>query len=217
MNDLSNIFILGLIYGFTTCSFSCIPYLAPYMIGNGGGFREGIKGSVTFVSGKIFTYSLMGGIAAYFGTEVLKMNSNVISYLLGISLIVIGSSIMFKKEKKPCSGKEPIKRLLGQHSKKLPLFVLGIMTSLLPCLPLSALFLMASGSGSSYQGALYGFSFGIGLMISPIVLAGGFFGFLSGRLKMEKPELNGFMKTCSGFILIFMGGMALIRTFQSGI
>ena len=211
MTDLMNIFILGLLYGFTTCSLSCMPYLAPYTIGTGGGFREGIRGSVIFVSGKIFTYSLMGGFAAYFGSEIVKMNTKAVSYLFGVVLIAIGFLMLFRKNKTACSDKGVKKRVLTQYSGKFPLFTIGIMTSLLPCLPLSALFLMAANSGIIYKGVAYGFLFGGGLIISPIILAGGFLGFLSGRLGIERPDMKSFMKVCSAVMMIFMGGVEFLK------
>lgn len=217
MTGLLNIFILGLIYGFTTCSFSCMPYLAPYTIGDGRGFRDGIRGAVSFVSGKVFTYSFMGAAAAGFGSEVIKVNSRAAGYMFGAVLIMIGSSIMFRKNKQGCSGSGVSGKAVGKYSGKLPLFALGIMTSILPCLPLSALFITASGSGSAYKGALYGFLFGSGLIISPIVLAGGVLGFISGRLRTESPELKGFMTAVSGFILIFMGGAEFVRALYPGL
>lgn len=211
MTDLVNIFLLGLVYGLTTCSLSCMPYLAPYAIGMGGGFREGIRGSITFVSGKVFTYSLMGAIAAYFGSEVIKFNADTVSYIFGITLIYIGLSMLLKKEKSGCSGKGFKKRLSERYFGRFPFFTLGMMTSLLPCLPLSALFLMTANSGSGYIGAVYGFLFGIGLIVSPIILAGGFLGFLSGRLGLEKPDMKNFMTVASALMMIFMGGIEFYK------
>jgi thiol:disulfide interchange protein DsbD len=213
MTDMMNIFILGLLYGFTICSLSCMPYLAPYAIGAGGGFSEGVKGSVTFVSGKIFTYSLLGGIAAYFGNEVITLNTNTVSYMLGAVLVAVGVSMLRKKKKGSCSDSRIKKKIIRQYSGRLPLFTLGVMTSLLPCLPLSALFLMAANSGIIYKGAAYGFLFGSGLIISPIILAGGFLGFLSGRLGMEMPDMKSFMKVCSAVMMIFMGGVEFLKGF----
>ena len=216
MNELMNIFVLGLLYGFTTCSFSCMPYLAPYTFGNGNGFRDGIMGSVSFVSGKIFTYTFLGGAAAVLGGRAVTVDAKAAGCLFGAVLIITGSSLVFKKRKQSCSGSNTVTGFLGKYPGRIPLFTAGVMTSIVPCLPLSALFIMASNSGGGSTGALYGFLFGSGLMISPIVLAGGVLGFLSGRLRAERPELRSFMTACSGVILIFMGGVELIKALPAG-
>jgi len=155
----------------------------------------------------------MGGFAACFGNEIVKMNAKAVSYFFGTALILIGLFMFFRKEKASCSDKGIKKRILTQYSGKLPVFTLGIMTSLLPCLPLSALFIMAANSGIIYKGAAYGFLFGSGLIISPIILAGGFLGFLSGRIGIERPDMKGFMKGCSAVMMIFMGGVEFIKGF----
>jgi cytochrome c-type biogenesis protein len=58
--DFLGLFTLGLTYGLTVCSLTCLPYLVPYFMGAGKGFGDGVKNTGIFISGKLFTYTIMG-------------------------------------------------------------------------------------------------------------------------------------------------------------
>lgn len=203
--EFINIFIIGILYGFTTCSLTCLPYLAPYMMGVGGGFRDGMKSSVFFVFGKVVTYGGLSGAAAWMGRGHIKGNEGFLKYAIGIPLIVIGLMLLLRKEKMGCSN-GPFAWVVHRSSnKRLHLFIMGTLTSIVPCAPLSALLLMAVKSGSVVIGMLYGLLYGSGLILSPLILAGGFFSFISERIRTEVPDMIRMMRTASAIVIIFMG------------
>ncbi|MDH4100442.1 MAG: sulfite exporter TauE/SafE family protein [Nitrospirota bacterium] len=204
-----NLFLIGAVYGFTTCSLTCLPYLAPYMMGVGGGFKGGMRSSLFFVFGKVATYAAVSGAAAMLGQELIKKNEHDVRVFIGLSLVVVGVLLFMGKEGgcKP----NPLSRLMHSASgRKSHLFVLGILTSLIPCVPLSSLLLLSAKSGSVTTGAAYGFVYGAGLILSPLILAGGFFAFVSERIRMEIPDMRVVLRRVSAAVLIATGVIAAV-------
>lgn len=204
--EIINLFIIGALYGFTTCSLTCLPYLGPYMMGVGGGFKDGMNASLFFIAGKIITYSALSGTAAWLGMELIKGDEDFLKYIISIPLIFIGLMLLFKKDKSSGCSNKPFASIFHKTAnKKTHLFIMGVLTSIIPCVPLSALLLLAIKSGSIFNGALYGLVYGSGLIVSPIVIAGGFFGFISERIKIEMPDMAKIMRTVSAVAIIFAG------------
>lgn len=205
--DYLNLFLIGAVYGFTTCSLTCLPYLAPYMMGVGGGFKGGMQSSLFFVFGKVATYAAVSGAAAMLGHELIKRNQSSVKGFIGMSLVVVGLLLFFGSDAgcKP----NPLSRLIHAASGKRPhLFVLGILTSLIPCVPLTSLLLLSAKSGSAAVGISYGLVFGMGLVLSPLILAGGFFAFISERIRVEMPDLRGMLRKASALVLVVAGTIA---------
>lgn len=203
--EFINLFVIGIVYGITTCSLTCLPYLAPYMMNTGGGFKDGIKGSGFFIAGKIVTYGALSSITAWMGKETIKGSEDSLKYIIGIPLIAIGLLLLFKKDAADCSNKPFAGMVRKSNRKGLHLFIMGVLTSIIPCVPLSALLLLSVQSGSVLKGTLYGLVYGSGLTLSPIMLAGGFFGFISERIKVEMPDVVKIMRVASAVVIMFMG------------
>ena len=65
MSDLIGLFLLGLLYGATICSITCLPYLGPFLLTTGEGFKDGILSSFAFFTGKLVVYATLGGCAGF--------------------------------------------------------------------------------------------------------------------------------------------------------
>lgn len=199
MSEAGGLFLLGLIYGMTLCSLSCLPYLAPYIAGTGTGFKDGVKSSFVFLCGKVCVYTAFGAIAAYIGSKIVINDYRLAANTIGISLIVIGLSLPFVVKKKGCSGSH---RTFG---KRASLFMLGITTSLVPCPTLAAMTLLAAQNGTILTGAVYGLSFGLGIMLSPLLIAGGGIAMISERVKAEVKGFSPYLNGLSVLIIVMMG------------
>jgi len=199
MGEAGGLFVLGLLYGMTLCSLSCLPYLAPYIIGTGTGFKDGVKSSFVFLCGKVCVYTAFGGIAAYIGSKLVISDYRLAANIIGISLIAIGLSLPFMIKKKSCSGRH------STFGKRASLFMLGITTSLIPCPTLAAMTLLAAQKGVILTGAIYGLSFGLGIMISPLIIAGGGIAMISERVKAEVKGFTPYLNGLSILIIIIMG------------
>ena len=82
---------------------------------------------------------------------------------------------------------------------------LGLATSLMPCLPLSAILMLAASQGSVLQGAILGVLFGIGTAASPLYYLGGATGWLAARIRAEIPKYSHWLQRLSGLILTLFG------------
>lgn len=87
---------------------------------------------------------------------------------------------------------------------------LGMATSLMPCLPLTAVLMLAAVRGSVTEGALYGFLFGLGAAASPLYYIGGATGWLATRIRQEIPKHAALLRRINGVILIFFGARLIV-------
>ncbi len=190
------LFALGVVYGTTVCSLSCLPILAPCLLSTGRGFKDGILLSLSFMQGKVLAYAFLGGLAAWLGSSFL---TNIIPQpIIGMVLIAVGILLPFMGQKK-CSTD------CSRVNRRLPLFTLGMSTSLIPCPPLVAILVTAAQKGSISIGILYGALFGIGLMISPLLLAAGGAAAIGNTINMKSNSVRIFTQTVSTLLIISMG------------
>lgn len=197
MPDPAGLFALGLSYGLTVCSLTCLPYLAPYLMGTGSGFKNGMANSLCFMSGKLFVYAALGGIAAYIGHSLeLGKNSSII---MGVIIVAAGLSIPFINRNK-CQKK------CDKAGKNLSMLAMGAGSSLAPCPPLAAIFVLAAQRGSVVEGIFYGLIYGLGLIVSPLIIAGGGLAFISHSIRQQ---IGPKMKYIEGFTMLLMVSMGL--------
>ncbi len=196
MSELISFLGLGLLYGSTMCSFTCLPYLGVYLMGTGQGFGDGVRASVFFLLGKVCAYTLFGALAGALGM-VLDLGANQ-GKILGLVLIITGLFL-------PLVAKRRCGTNCQQSGKKLSLFSLGVATSLLPCPPLAAIFLVAAQQGSWLLGAGYGAVFGLGLLVSPLVLAGGGLAHITKTIQFEAKGFTPYLQGLSMVLMVVMG------------
>ena len=104
-------FAMGLFYSLSFCTSACLPYVASYIAGIGVSFRKGILVTLTYNSGRIAAYALIGGtIGILSGAfRFLVTEASLIpfqqysSVAFGIITIAIGASILLKSRKLTCN------------------------------------------------------------------------------------------------------------------
>ena len=199
MPDILGIFSLSLIYGFTICSISCLPTLGIYLMGTGRTFKDGLVGGFYFVAGKLLVYGTWGGVAALVGRmfEVSMLQGR----WLGLFVILAALAMpLTARSKTTCSC-----RRSNQQSRRLALLLLGASTSLVPCPPLAAVLLLAAQKGSLMAGISYGLVFGLGLMVSPLMAAGGSMSLIAGVIRQKVSWIGPYLQGSAMAILLFMG------------
>lgn len=202
MHEITGLFMLGLIYGTTVCSLTCLPYLCPYLLSTGRGFTDGVKSSLLFLSGKIFFYATIGGLSAYLGSVLMFDKSVSAKWIMGIAIIAFGLSIPFVSKDSCCNKRQAV-------GKNTSLFLTGISTSLIPCPPLVTMFLLAVKKGSLISGISYGLIYGLGLTLSPLIIAGGILSAISKNIKIEATGFMPYMKAFSIVMIIILGARIL--------
>ncbi len=206
-SDDAGILAMGLFYGLTLCSFSCLPMLAPYLFANaqrasgrGGGFMPAFHLTAMFITARVVTYAALGALSGGFGEVLLKqLDGGIVLPLAGVIIVAIGAAVAFARKGTCSHGR----RRAGRGM--LHMLGLGVATSLMPCLPLSAVLMLAATRGSAAQGALYGLLFGIGAAGSPLYYIGGATGWLATRIRQEIPRHAPHLQRLSGLILALFG------------
>lgn len=193
MDEPFSLFLLGLAYGATVCSFSCLPYFGPYLIGSGTGFKDGVLSSCAFGAGKLCMYSALGGVAALLGRNMTVTHTHKV--LMGLILIAVAVTMPFVA-KDGCLKRSQV------VGKRFAMFVLGVVSSFMPCPPLAAVFVLASQQEAVLSGVMLGFCYGMGLVISPMLLAGGGLGLISHTIRQEVKEIAPYMQKLAMGIMI---------------
>lgn len=155
------------------------------------------------MAGKIICYGALGGLAARIGQEVVFDNSTV-QVIMAVVLMAVGLSLLFSNTY-PC--RQPCGR---QVRRPLSFMALGVATGLTPCPPLAAILVLAVQSGHVINGVLCGVLFGAGLMLSPMILAGGLLALISHRIKQEVSEIAPYLRCFAALIIIGYGIRILI-------
>lgn len=189
---------MGLLYGTTVCSLTCLPYLGLYLLSTGRGFTDGVKSSLLFLSGKLICYTFAGGLSAYLGSILMPEESIFAKQIMGIAIIAFGLSIFLTGRNGHCS------RIQGT-GKTITLFITGVSTSLIPCPPLITMLLLAAKSGSFVSGATYGMVYGLGIAISPLIIACGGLSLISKTVKKEAGGIMPYLQGISAVMIVIMG------------
>lgn len=197
MPDPAGLFALGLTYGLTVCSLTCLPYLAPYLMGTGTGFKNGMVSSLSFMSGKLLVYASLGGVAAFIGHSVDFGSYS--SMVMGTILVTVGVSM-------PLLNKNKCQEKCQRTGRNISMLAMGVGSSLVPCPPLAAIFMLAAQRGSVPEGILYGLVYGLGLLASPLIIAGGGLAFISASIRQQ---LGGQMKYIEWLTVLIMVSMGL--------
>ncbi len=206
-SEYIGVLAMGVFYGLTLCSFSCLPMLAPYLFaaaGNGGGFMPAFNLTAIFIMARVVTYSILGAAAGALGSLLLGwLDEGVFLPAAGIMVIAIGGLVMFRR-KKGCERPRRSSHAPGWRRTS-HMVGLGMATSLMPCMPLTAILMLAASRGSVAQGAVLGLLFGIGAAASPLYYLGGATGWLASRIRAEIPKYSHWLQKLSGLILALFG------------
>jgi cytochrome c-type biogenesis protein len=210
-------FAVGLLYGLVFCTSSCLPYIASYIAGIGADFRKGVIVTLIYNIGRVTAYALIGGLIGIFsGVFRFVVNESSISafqqyssYAFGIVAIVIGISILFKSKTAPhdCNPEGNknlgLKKMGGRFDVRA--FSLGFSRGLIVCPPLAILLLYSIPFATPIDSFALAVLFGLGTALSPMLLLGGFTGWLLNKA----PLFRKWISIVGAGILIVLGIVTL--------
>lgn len=207
MKEPTTLFVTGLFMGIGPCLAFCGPILFPYIAGSKRSWLGGLKDILVFSASRVVVYGILGLLVSsigYFLTEVISSPKfNLIKYLgAGTFVLLLGIIMMLGRTRLPFCRilhRETIERSARS------MILLGILIGVSPCLPLlGALTTIAGLAKGPFIGAFWGLSFGLGTVISPLIIlalvAGGL-----GRLLSLKPILHQVASRLCGCFLIYFG------------
>jgi sulfite exporter TauE/SafE len=165
-------------------------------------FKGGLNASLIFTASRIAGYTAMGLLCgllgqigkALFPARAVMMTGGIIILIIGINVCHPGNNRVCRK-----------KKLSGLKRTPFQLALLGLLMSLVPCLPCTAIMACAVASGDYIKGGLAAFFFAAGTAISPLYLIGGGAAWLSGRIAAKIPENRNIIRYINGSMIAFMG------------
>jgi thiol:disulfide interchange protein DsbD len=207
MEEHTALFVTGFFMGLGPCLAFCGPILFPYIAGSEKSWLGGLKDILIFSASRVVIYAILGLLASnigYFLTELISSPKfNLIKYLgVGIFVLLLGI-IMILGRTKFFFCRLLHRETIEKSTKSM--ILLGILIGISPCLPLlGALATIAGLAKGPLVGAFWGFSFGLGTAISPLIIlalvAGGL-----GKLLSLKPILHQVTSRICGLFLIYFG------------
>jgi thiol:disulfide interchange protein DsbD len=214
-------FAIGLFYGLVVCTASCLPYVASYIAGVGAGFKSGVKMTFLFNSGRILAYTLIGALIGVFSGILVEIApqattpfQNYASLVFGAVTVAIGISILWRAKKPAGCGLHGVAApasngKIGRFGVDFGAFSLGFTRGLIVCPPLIALLVtyalpFSSPVGSVALAAL----FGLGTMVSPLLVLGG----VTGWLLNKAPLFKKYISFAGGAILISLGIITVVSS-----
>lgn len=202
MTSFFEALILGVLYGLGPCAIVCAPILVPLIMATAKTGKEGIIQVFSFNFGKISAYIFLGG---FFGYTGYFLSDLVSEEMAGIFLIFLGIFILLQyffnfhySNSNSCSF---LKKIGGRKLS----FITGLVIAFRLCPALLAVLSLAALERSPLIGAGMGLAFGIGCLVTPLII----FGFLAGKLATLN-ELKNIAPIVSCVFLIILG---LIKTF----
>jgi sulfite exporter TauE/SafE len=164
------VFLIGLVYGLTTCSFSCLPVVGTYIMGTRQSFSGGIKATIIFSLAKVAGYTAMGILCGFIGNIAKTyLNSPMVLVACGGVIFMVGILLLFSKQRHGCDSQ---KCSPASRTKQSPvhLIAIGLGMSFIPCLPYTAIMAGAAASGSALLGGAAAFFFRDGNSAFPVAL-----------------------------------------------
>lgn len=209
-NPYLGVLIAGLFYGITFCSLSCLPCIGIYIVGTQEGFGKGLKAVLIFSASRIVTYTLLGGLCGYIGSLILEeIDPGWILLINGAVLFLIGITVILSPLRSCTQSGQKISKRMSVQSVYLHLIIMGIVISLIPCLPLTGILLYSSTTHSVFSGGLIALMFSIGTSISPLYLFGGAAGWFSKKIILRIPQHRRLVQRISGVTLSLLGARLL--------
>lgn len=209
----------GLLYGLGVCTASCLPVVAGYIAGVGSGFVESVKITLIFSFGRILAYTLIGaligsfsGLLHLFITEQFISPFQVYSSIaFGVVTSLIGSYLIYKAVRRCDCSIQMTKKdtaIKGKHGVSFGALTLGLTRGLVLCPPLILLLAYSLTFASPLGSVGIAVLFGLGTVISPILVLGG----VTGWLFSKAPLFRKWISVGGGLVLIVLGLATMVSS-----
>jgi cytochrome c-type biogenesis protein len=219
----TNLELFGIGFGFGLagpCLLVCAPVLITYVLGRQARRKQAFSDIFVFLLGRLLAYLLLGYLAGLSGVILRRFcNLSLIPFvkaLGGAIIILLGIYVWLKKEPFPWLGKYKAETIFSFSS----LFMLGFIMGVFPCAPLLALLLeITLISKTALNGMFYALSFGLGTLISGLLVIAGLSGILTWLptkiLKSKRSNL--IFRIICALLLIWLGLNLIFRLYPYNI
>jgi sulfite exporter TauE/SafE len=173
--------------------------------------------SVIFNGGRVVTYGLLGLAVGLAGGAFLVEGVYALwgAIFFGVAVALIGIWIAVRRRPGSacgCRGEASWAQRLWHRVEpregdggELSAAGMGLLIGLVPCPPLIALLVFSAAVGSAGTGLVLGLLFGVGTVISPIVIVAAAAGWFSERIAKEAPVMRSGVRRVAGLMLVVLG------------
>ena len=209
------VFGVGFTFGMAgPCFLVCTPVLITYVTGSKRKWADVFQDILTFLSGRLVAYIILGSLAGLSGSILRNFTSSAVSSYLqplaGAVTILFAFIILLNRNDYECCS-TPRNKLLNFGG----IFGFGLLIGLSPCAPLLALlFDIVLMSKGALSGASYALSFGLGTFLSGLITIGIIAGLLTRipAALVKSKTVNTVFKIACALLLIVLGlGLILKR------
>jgi uncharacterized protein len=184
----------------------CTKYNTSY--GDTGKFSK-LKPSFLYNSGRVISYTIIGGIVGALGSVVNFSGTakGVVAILAGVFMMIMGLNMLnifpWLRKLNPRMPKIFGNKIHNNKGEYGPFYV-GILNGLMPCGPLQAMQIYALGTGSAFAGALSMFLFSLGTV--PLMFGfGAISSFLSGKFTHKMMKVSAVLVLILGIVMVNRG------------
>lgn len=206
--------LLGLVFGMSSCTIACLPYLGPVFIAAEGGVYQSWRIILPFSLGRLSSYALLATMAGLSGQFIGHgVENQNLRWLMGAAAMLVGVAMLLRRPKGSgctrCNADTPLGRDVRARSvgTMMPggLFLLGAGMALSPCAPLSSVIFSAAVCANTWQGLWLGLGFGLGAIVIPTIFYGIGFAWFGSRLRQQLRNSHRHIVRLSAVLLIFTG------------
>lgn len=208
---LATVWLLGVSMGVTACTVTCLPFMGTWTLGRASRQREAFLHVGVFLAGRVMAYAVLAMLSGALGAGLAKsLGGSLGNGLIGLASIFAGVWLLAKAPGKTCHAGAPASTIAPIHvvrprADSLPPLFLGATLSLTPCTPLASLLALAAHAGSAAQGAAYGFAFGLGAAMTPLLVLVPMAGKLGRSLCAGRNWLTQWLQWGAASVLIVLG------------
>ena len=209
-------FVMGLMTGMSYCTVGCAPFLSTYVMGTGRRIRDGIQFYGMFALGRVLTYTVLGVLTAWLGRSVI-VNTEVVPRVVFCGLVMVALGVLLCLHRVNagcrCAKTAGLREQMACHvtgNSHIHCFVAGVIFSTMPCPPLLGMLAYGLRSPSPLGSSVLVLLFGLGTVLSPLLVIAGLAGLFAQQIKRQVPHYAMLFQRVAGVIFIIMGGRLLV-------
>jgi len=187
-------------------------------MGSRQGALEGLKSFAVFTVGRVFMCAVLGLASGYIGTIFIGVESDLqyVRLVYSFVLILVGLLMLVRPVSTNCKQSKEKTRVFVFFSQRFAfnptahLLIMGMAFATIPCPPMGVVLLYSLEMQSVISSAILMSLFGIGTVVSPLIIICTVAGWFSKKIKSDVPQYRMLFQRLSGVILILLGGLPVI-------
>ena len=214
----STALFIGITSGISHCSVVCAPVVSTYIMGSGQGALKGLRSFAVFTLGRVFMCAVLGLASGYIGATFIGVESDLqyVRLVCSFVLILVGLLMLVRPVCTNCKQSKEKTEAFAFFSQRFAfnptahLLIMGMAFAMIPCPPMGLALLYSSQMPSVISSSIMMSLFGIGTVVSPLVIISALAGWFSKKIKIEVPQYRMLFQRLSGMILILLGAFSVI-------